>query len=83
MKTLHSLAAAAVVALAAASLSTPARADTEYPWCSITSTGQSGMPTCRYATIEQCNAVLAGQSGFCQRNPRATANAEAMRRTAR
>jgi hypothetical protein len=69
MKTLLSVSALALVAIAATTfVSTASRAEIEYPWCSISSTGQSGTPTCRYATIEQCNAFLAGQAGFCQPN---------------
>jgi len=84
MKTLLSVSALAFVAIAATTFaSTASRAEIEYPWCSISSTGQSGTPTCRYATIEQCNAFLAGQAGFCQPNPRATANAQVTKRGAR
>jgi hypothetical protein len=85
MKTCLSLAAAALVAIAVTSLaSTASRAEIDYPWCSITSAGQSGTPTCRYSTLEQCNAFLAGGvTGFCQPNPRATANAQVIRRGTR
>jgi hypothetical protein len=85
MKTCLALAATAFVAVAATSFaSTPSRAEIEYPWCSITSAGQSGTPACRYSTLEQCNAFLAGGvTGFCQPNPRATANAQVIRRGAR
>jgi hypothetical protein len=41
------------------------------------------MPSCRYSTREQCDAFLAGQSGFCQPNPRATVPAPTTRRGAR
>jgi hypothetical protein len=67
--------AAAIVAVALAG--SPARAEIEYPWCSITSIGQSGMPACMYSTIEQCNAFIGGQAGFCQPNPRYVAAAPA------
>ena len=80
MKTILSLAATAFVVVAATSFaSTPGRADAEYPWCAITGTGQDGMPKCSYSTIAQCNAFLGGQAGFCQPNPRATANAQVIR----
>ncbi len=85
MKTsLLSLSATAFVAIAATVLaSSPSRAEAEYPWCAITSTGQSGTPNCYYATLDQCKAFLSGQAGFCQSNPRATAQAQVPRRGAR
>jgi hypothetical protein len=66
---LSSLSAAAFVAIAAASLATPSRAEVDYPWCSLSSTGQSGLPSCRFSTQAQCQASVAG-SGWCQRNSR-------------
>ena len=85
MKTfLLSLSATAFVAIAATALaSSPSRAEVEYPWCAISSTGQSGTPNCYYATLDQCKAFLSGQAGFCQSNPRATAQAQVPRRGAR
>lgn len=78
MKTsLLSLLGAGFVAIAATALtSTPGRAEVEYAWCAITSTGQSGTPNCYYATLEQCRAFLSGQSGFCEQNPRSVAQAQ-------
>lgn len=68
---LLSLSAAAFVAVAATALaSTPGRAEIDYPWCSSTAIGQSGIPSCRYATLEQCQAFIFGLNGSCQRNPR-------------
>jgi hypothetical protein len=62
---------AAFVASAASSFAvTLARGEIDYPWCAMTSTGQSGKPSCVYATREQCLAFLAGQSGSCVRNAR-------------
>ena len=85
MKTsLLSLSATAFVAIAATVLaSSPSRAEVEYPWCAITSTGQAGGPSCSYATLDQCKAFLSGQAGFCEPNPRATAQAQMPRRGAR
>jgi hypothetical protein len=57
---------AAVTSLASAQ----SHAEIDYPWCAMTSTGQSGKPSCVYATLEQCQAFLAGQSGSCVRNAR-------------
>jgi hypothetical protein len=66
-----SVLSATVIALAATSFAaTQARAEIDYPWCAMTSTGQSGKPSCVYATLEQCRAFLAGQSGSCVRNAR-------------
>jgi hypothetical protein len=73
--TLLSLSAATFVAIGAMALDTsPARAEVEYAWCSITSLGGGG-GTCSYATLEQCQASLLGGGGYCQPNARATANA--------
>jgi hypothetical protein len=60
------------VSIAAVTSLAPAqgRAEIDYPWCAMTSTGQSGKPSCVYATLEQCRAFLAGQSGSCVRNAR-------------
>ncbi len=66
---LPSLSAAAFVAIAAASVATPSSAEIDYPWCSMSSTGQSGLPSCRFSTQAQCRASVAG-SGWCQRNSR-------------
>jgi Protein of unknown function (DUF3551) len=68
-RSLPSLSAAAFVAIAAVSLATPSRAEIDYPWCSLSSTGQSGLPSCRFSTQAQCQASVAG-SGWCQRNSR-------------
>jgi hypothetical protein len=68
-----SLLSLALIAGAALATATPGRTEIEYPWCSVTSAGQSGTPSCRYATLEQCQAFVSGLNGFCQPNPRATA----------
>jgi hypothetical protein len=61
----------------------PARAEVEYAWCSITSLG-GGTGTCSFTTHEQCMASIPGGAGFCQPNPRASAPAPtATRRRAR
>lgn len=85
MKTsLSSLAATAFVAIAAMALgNSPSRAEIDYPWCSVVSTSQSGIPVCLYATLDQCRAFVSGQPGFCQPNPRAVAQAQMPRRGAR
>lgn len=73
------IAAMALLSLAPAQ----GRAEVDYPWCSISSTGQSGMPACRFATVEQCQASIGGGAGFCQRNSRIVAREQAVRRGAR
>jgi hypothetical protein len=79
MKTfLLSLSTAAAFAMAATAL---ARAQ-EYPWCASASQF-GGVPVCSFATLEQCQAFLQGQAGFCQQNARATPPAPAARRGAR
>lgn len=85
MKTsLLALCSTAFVATAATSISSvPGRAEVEYPWCAITSIGQSGLPACLYATREQCIAFIGGQAGFCQPNPRAVPPAPLKKRGAR
>jgi hypothetical protein len=84
MKTsLLSLSAAAFVAIGAMALGAgPARAQVEYPWCSITNLG-GGTGTCSYTTHEQCQASILGGAGFCQPNPRASTPAPTQRRRAR
>ena len=59
-----------VAAVAILLASAQGRAEIDYPWCAMTSTGQSGKPSCMYATLEQCRAFLAGQAGSCVRNAR-------------
>ena len=58
------------VAIAAAALAlpaTPARAETDYPWCGYDRYGWGG---CSFATLEQCRAFISGANGRCQSNPR-------------
>ena len=64
------LADAFIVLVAISVPATGGRAEIDYPWCSISSTGQSGMPACRFSTLEQCQASIGGMAGFCQRNSR-------------
>jgi hypothetical protein len=81
---LLSFSAAALVAVAAiAFASTPSRAEIDYPWCSMTPTSQSGIPACRYATLAQCEAFVAGLSGTCQRNSRIVWQEQQMQATKR
>ena len=79
---LLSLSVAASMAMVATALATsPARAQ-EYQWCANASQF-GGAPLCSFATLEQCQAFLSGQAGFCQQNARAASPAPAGRRGAR
>ena len=49
----------------------PASAEIEYPWCMMQ--GRNTPQSCTFTTLEQCRASLAGNSGFCDPNPRYTA----------
>jgi hypothetical protein len=60
-------AAALAAAMLAAPVTTPARAEIEYPYCGY---GRSGDGGCTLSTLEQCRAFIAGTGGRCERNPR-------------
>jgi hypothetical protein len=49
----------------------------------MTPTSQSGIPACRYATLAQCEAFVAGLSGTCQRNSRIVWQEQQMQATKR
>jgi hypothetical protein len=66
-------AAACIAAATAATTSMPARADVEFPWCVISSSGGLGVPICDFATLEQCQVFIQGLTGFCRPNPKAVA----------
>ena len=79
MKTFSFLLVAAATVFAATLTTTgPVRAEVEYAWCGFLSI-QGGAQSCTFATIDQCRAYVAG-SGFCDRNPRASALAEMPKR---
>jgi len=78
---LFALLAVASVTLGAGLSVTPAQAQSEPAWCAYSS-GAGGMVQCAYATLEQCKASIGGLTGYCQPNPRLTANAS-MRRPVR
>lgn len=76
--------ATASLAIAAASLpGAPAVAEIDYPWCSRSSTGQGGGPSCRYTTYEQCYANVVYNNGWCERNARVVWQEQQGRRNAR
>jgi hypothetical protein len=71
--------AAAASVTATLTMSTPVRAEVEYPYCGhIPSQGGSNS-SCSFATIEQCR-VYVSTGGYCERNPRTSALAQTPRR---
>lgn len=79
MKTFSFLLVAAAAAFTATMMTTaPARADVEFAWCGFLSIS-GGAQSCTFNTIDQCRAYVAG-SGFCERNPRASAMAQMPKR---
>jgi hypothetical protein len=59
--------AAALLGFTLAAMATPAAASPgEY--CRVDS-GSGGMLQCGFSTMEQCQAMVAGRSGYCQRDP--------------
>ena len=47
-------------------LAAPAQAQ-NYPWCAEYS--MQGSSNCGFSTIEQCQAALSGNGGYCAANP--------------
>jgi maltoporin len=60
-------AAAIAAAMFAPLAATPARAEVEYPYCGY---ARLGAGSCTFATLEQCQAFIAGTGGRCERNAR-------------
>jgi hypothetical protein len=78
--TLASWIFAATASVAATlAMSSPVRAQVEYPWCGVIATQGGGGQSCTFATIDQCRAYVSG-GGYCERNPRASALAQMPRR---
>jgi hypothetical protein len=50
----------------------PAQARPESPWCAVSNLGLGGVYwDCRFNSVEECTPwVIAGNRGFCNRNPR-------------
>jgi len=60
----------AAVTLASLAFGPQPAAAYEAPWCAVINTGLDVHWDCQYQSIEQCYpAVLAGNRGFCNRNP--------------
>ena len=51
-----------------ATVATPARADTEFAYCSIAGFGVG--QDCSFRTLEQCQSKVRGTGTDCERNPR-------------
>jgi Protein of unknown function (DUF3551) len=77
----HLVPTAVAIAIAATAIvPAPARAETVYPWCAVSSSGGLGQPLCHFATLEQCTAFLSGLNGSCRPNPRTGSEQPARRR---
>jgi hypothetical protein len=60
-----------VVALAVilgGAIAGPAQAD-PYRWCAEYGGGRGGGTNCYFVTIQQCQAAISGNGGFCRPNP--------------
>jgi hypothetical protein len=56
---------AALFALGAGVMTTPAQAD-PYKWCAqYSGAGNGGATNCYFVTYEQCRAAVSGVGGFC------------------
>jgi hypothetical protein len=65
-------------------LTTPARANNEYPWCARYGGGMDGGGSnCGFSSYEQCLATVSGVGGFCERNSFYTGSAERPAKRAR
>ncbi len=59
-----------VTALAASLLLAPTAGKAQvYPWCAQYGGHMGGASNCGFVTIEQCQATISGNGGFCVRNP--------------
>jgi len=45
---------------------TAAKAEIAYPWCA--QYGSLGGRNCGFSTVEQCQAAVSGNGGFCEAN---------------
>jgi hypothetical protein len=71
--------AAAASVTATLAVSSPVRAEVEYPWCGVIANLGGGDPSCTFTTIDQCRAYVS-VGGYCQPNPRASVPAVIPRR---
>jgi len=61
------LATAALAALVMATGTQPSAAEVTYPWCA--QYAMQGSINCGFSTLEQCQAALSGNGGYCSANP--------------
>ena len=67
---LKSIAAAfAMATMACLMAASPARAETQYPWCAQYSDEDNNSTNCGFVTLAQCKETVSGIGGFCQENP--------------
>ena len=59
---------AAAMLTAVFALTSPARAEVQYPWCAEYS-GRNGATNCGFTTYAQCMANVHGIGGYCYQNP--------------
>jgi hypothetical protein len=59
--------AGSLMLLALGSLTAPATAQTNYPWCSNFADGFGGT-NCGFVSYEQCMATVRGSGGYCDKN---------------
>jgi Protein of unknown function (DUF3551) len=49
-------------------MSTPARAEIQYPWCAVYGMAGDLGTNCGFSTLEQCRATVSGIGGSCEPN---------------
>ena len=59
--------AGSLALLVLGSLTAPATAQTNYPWCSNFADGFGGT-NCGFVSYEQCMATVRGSGGYCDKN---------------
>jgi uncharacterized protein DUF3551 len=57
-----------IAALALAAGVQPAAAEITYPWCAEYSDDNTAR-NCGFLTLEQCQAAISGNGGYCEANP--------------
>ena len=66
--TLAALALALAIGANAAMLSSPAKAEVQYPWCAHYRFPLDAI-NCGFVNFQQCLATVSGVGGFCYQNP--------------
>ncbi len=73
---------AGLAMLIASSMTDAAKAD-PYRWCAEYGGGRGGGTNCYFMTLQQCQAAVSGNGGFCRPNGYYTGNDRPRRRSAR